>query len=369
MEQPLSVPLFVGRDKEFEWLERRTYGGAHRPIVIHGPHGIGKSAFLHYFAASLRGFQSPRVWTLPSDPREANVMLAVAIDELRNEKQPPRVVAIDNADAMSPAEIMDVTQRLLNRKAIQSVIFARREPIEEELTRGQLRLEPFTDEEGSDFIRHGHHVDFPAAEMPLIFAAAKGNPGALALLHELTKGKSYTEIKQLISGQLYDQDQALVVPDKRLILAAKPRIITTNELLIEKLQKEPEGLYALHPRKFEEIIADLMEDMGYDVELTPRSNDGGKDILASQMTEHGKMLCLVEAKRYSITNPVQVALVRQLYGTLCNANATSAMLVTTSRFTRGAREFQQNNEYRLSLRDYGGVVQWLDGYRAGSRSN
>ncbi|ATQ41695.1 hypothetical protein CSW64_04340 [Caulobacter mirabilis] len=287
--------------------------------------------------------------------------------ELRAEKEPPRIIGIDNADAFAPATILEMTKQIQNLKRIEAVVFTRREPLERELARDQLALGPLTMEEGREFVRHGLHIDFPADELPQVLAAANGNPSALALLHHLTQGKSYDEIKQLIRGRLYGMDEGLIVPDKQLIVAAKPRIITANEILIEKLRKEPAGLYDLDPRKFEELIADLMEDMGYEVELTPRSNDGGKDILASRDTEHGKMLCLVEAKRYSIDNPIEVGLVRQLYGTLCDFNASSAMLVTTSRFTRGAAEFQQRNQYRLALKDYGNVVQWLSGYRKGRR--
>ncbi|MER8708944.1 restriction endonuclease [Mesorhizobium sp. M0220] len=374
------MPVFIGRDKEWEWLQKNSRAGAHRPIVVHGPAGIGKTALLHYFAASTRRYPPPRIWTLRDDPDEAYRQIRAGLSELRQtgsllrdtpedrDEGIPSILAIDNADAFSPATIMEVTKELLNSKRLEAIIFARRAPIERELTRGQLELKPLSDAEARELIRHGLHIDFPSDEMSEVLAAAKGVPAALVLLHQLTQGKGYGEIKQLIRGQLYGQERSLVVPDKRLIIAAKPRIISANEILIERLRKEPKGLYELDPRKFEEIIADLMEDMGYDVELTPRSNDGGKDILASTETKHGKMLCLVEAKRYSIDNPVEVGLVRQLYGTLCDFNATSAMLVTTSRFTRGASEFQERNQYRLSLKDYGNVVQWLSGYGSNRRS-
>lgn len=280
----------------------------------------------------------------------------------------PSVLAIDNADAFSQATIIEATRELLNWKRLEAIIFARRQPIERDLTREQLELKPLSDMESREFIRRGLQIDFPADEMSEVLAAVNGVPAALVLLHQLTEGKSYGEIKQLIHGELYGEERGLIVPDRRLILAAKPRIIATNEILIKRLTKEPKGLYELDPRKFEEIVADLMLDMGYEVELTPRSNDGGKDILASKETEHGRMLCLVETKRYSIDNPVEVGLVRQLYGTLCDFNATSAMLVTTSRFTRGANEFRDRNQYRLSLKDYGNVVQWLSAYGANRQS-
>jgi restriction system protein len=110
-------------------------------------------------------------------------------------------------------------------------------------------------------------------------------------------------------------------------------------------------------------VAELLTDLGYDVELTPATRDGGKDILAYMTTPHGKLLCLVEAKKYRRDRPVGVELVRQLYGTLADADASSAMLVTTSSFSPGAKAFQQRHQYKLTLRDYGNVVQWIEGYK------
>ena len=106
-----------------------------------------------------------------------------------------------------------------------------------------------------------------------------------------------------------------------------------------------------------------MTDMGMEVELTPATRDGGKDILAYLPTEFGKLLCLVEAKRHKKTRPVGVSLVRSLYGTLDDHHATMGMLVTTSRFSPDARSFQERHKYKLSLKDFPDVVSWLMKYK------
>jgi restriction system protein len=61
---------------------------------------------------------------------------------------------------------------------------------------------------------------------------------------------------------------------------------------------------------------------------------------------------------------MEVSLVRQLLGTLQFRNATSAVVVTTSCFSRGAGALQRRHEYGLALRDNGHVVNWI----AGSKS-
>jgi restriction system protein len=364
MEHPLVDPSFFGRAAELDWLEQRTRESGRKPLVIYGMGGMGKSSLLALFAASGRDPRRCKVWTLPHHPGQAEAMLAVNTTLLRDEKTPPQVILVDNADDLSPATIIDAAERLTNYKSIRAVVFARRLPIEHELTRGQLLLKPLSVSDSREFIRDGLGPDVPDGVMSDLLLAAEGNPAALTVLSGLLRDRTPEQIRRIARGDLYGE-QGLIVPSRALLVAARPRILSATDVLIERLRRAPEGLYQLDPRKFEELVADLMEDMGYEVELTPPSNDGGKDILARKDTPAGKMLCLVEAKRYSDDNPVEVSLVRQLYGTLHDHEATNAMMVTTSRFTRGANLFQQRHEYRLTLRDYGHLIEWIGGYKSG----
>ena len=131
---------------------------------------------------------------------------------------------------------------------------------------------------------------------------------------------------------------------------------------MENLKRQPSSILELSSRRFEEVVAELMCDLGYHVELTPATRDGGKDILAYMTTPHGKVLCLVEAKKYRQDRKIGVGLVRQLYGTLIDHDANSAMCVTTSFFSHDARAFQERHEFRLALRDYGHLVEWIQRY-------
>ena len=84
--------------------------------------------------------------------------------------------------------------------------------------------------------------------------------------------------------------------------------------------------------------------------------------MASIRTDATDFLMLVEAKRYGRDHKVGVSLVRSLYGTLCDYQANSGMLVTTSSFSKDAKEFQGNPEYQLKLRDYADVASWIQRY-------
>ena len=59
-----------------------------------------------------------------------------------------------------------------------------------------------------------------------------------------------------------------------------------------------------------------------------------------------------------------VEMVRTLYGTLCDYHANSAMLATTTTFSREeARDFEQKHKYQLALQDYTAMATWIQEYR------
>lgn len=129
--------------------------------------------------------------------------------------------------------------------------------------------------------------------------------------------------------------------------------------IISYLGQHPEALLEMPPRKFEELVAELLNRQGMDVEITEPSKDGGRDLLARCITTAGEHLYLVECKRYSKDHPVGVALVRMLYGVIEAERATGGLLVTTSRFTGPAKQFQTAVSRRLWLKDYSALCQWL----------
>jgi hypothetical protein len=129
--------------------------------------------------------------------------------------------------------------------------------------------------------------------------------------------------------------------------------------VIKYLALHPKELYQLTPRRFEELIAALLEREGFCTTLTPRSKDGGIDILALTETVAGQHLYLVECKKYSPERPVGVSLVRALYGIVEQRGATGGLLVATSKFTRGAMQFRDETRYRLGLKGYEDLKSWL----------
>lgn len=146
------------------------------------------------------------------------------------------------------------------------------------------------------------------------------------------------------------------------LLAEKQLIIISDEIwttFINRLIRNPKELHSLNSIQFEEFVAELLRRDGLSVTLTPRSRDGGKDIFAVANTPVGKHMYYVECKKYAPGRPVDVRLVRQLYGVIEADRATAGMLVTTSAFTKDAKRFASTLGYRLSLKDYSGIVIWM----------
>lgn len=130
-----------------------------------------------------------------------------------------------------------------------------------------------------------------------------------------------------------------------------------NTELIAYLAKHPEFLHELHHRKFEELIAEIFRNKGYDVTLTPKTRDGGKDIIALYKSPFGHQMFIIECKKYT-TKKVGVELVRGLYGVKTAERYTQAILVTTSTFTKDAKEFVKPLRFELDLKDYNDITQW-----------
>lgn len=150
------------------------------------------------------------------------------------------------------------------------------------------------------------------------------------------------------------------VADPKLIHA----VATVNDDLIRHLAKHPKLLFELNPRRFEELVAELLRAQGFESTLTPRTRDGGRDILAARSDALGSLLYLVECKRYARDRKVGVELVRAIHGVTQAERATKGVIVTTSSFTRGALAFASPLKYGIELRDFDALTSWLNSYRS-----
>lgn len=111
--------------------------------------------------------------------------------------------------------------------------------------------------------------------------------------------------------------------------------------------------FASNPRAFEEFLAGTYDRAGFDeVTLTPRSGDGGRDVIAVKRG-FGSLRILDQAKAYSPGHVVTANDVRAIFGVLGNdRGASKGALTTTSTFApRILDEFSAAVPHRLELRD------------------
>jgi restriction system protein len=133
------------------------------------------------------------------------------------------------------------------------------------------------------------------------------------------------------------------------------------EEIIRQLAQDPEFLFKITWRKLEELIAGAYEREGWSkVILTPRSADGGRDIIATK-TGFGSICFYDQVKAYKPGHIVTANDVRAMYGVLnLHPNVSKALVTTTSRFAPGVfNEFKSVMPTRLELKEGAQLLEWL----------
>jgi len=140
-----------------------------------------------------------------------------------------------------------------------------------------------------------------------------------------------------------------VVLDGEIITLVDP--IYTQ--LIAEIEKNPQIIYQIDPRKWEQIIAAAYDKAGFDeVILTPRSGDLGRDVIAIKHG-FGSVKFIDQVKAYNPGHLIKADEVRALLGVLqAEQNATKAIFTTTSDFApriEDDRLIKPYLPYRLEL--------------------
>jgi HJR/Mrr/RecB family endonuclease len=362
--------FFIGRNAEFQRLDELIRRNRHRftPIVITGLAGIGKTLFLKVFTDNyLKNSKNNREvkWlSLYSSPNPESIIDEFLIELRVNSSAAPTIVVLDDAEGIIN-RLPEISRKLFNYKRIENIIVTTRPTSAiEKLDRiEKLYLTSLPIQDASELLKKLSLQNLSEEDAKTLAEKVGSFPLALKLLGSLLRTYSPQQLNEMIKRELYNLDSITETKTSRIIKVVQPQLIVTNSNIIEELKKFPEEIYKVTPRKFEEIIAEILSDMGCEVELTQATKDGGKDILAYVNTDFGKLLCLVETKHYRKDRTIGVDIVRNLYGTFCDYEANSAMLVTTSKFSPDARQFQQRHKYQLSLKDYTDIASWILKYK------
>ncbi|WP_082909916.1 restriction endonuclease [Brevibacillus brevis] len=106
-----------------------------------------------------------------------------------------------------------------------------------------------------------------------------------------------------------------------------------------------QNLLEMDPFYFEHLVCNLFSKIGLESKLTRSSRDGGVDVIAFDPRPVFGGKYVIQAKRYR--NTVEVAAVRDLFGTMMNEIASKGILVTTSTFGPDARGFAKDKPIEL----------------------
>jgi restriction system protein len=98
-----------------------------------------------------------------------------------------------------------------------------------------------------------------------------------------------------------------------------------------------EFLLSLSPSQFEDAIALMYRQLGYEVKQTPMSNDFGRDAI---LTKEGKKH-LVECKRYSAEMLIGRPALQKFYAAIIGDKADGGFFITTSNFAHTAVKYAQ----------------------------
>jgi RNA polymerase sigma factor (sigma-70 family) len=144
-----------------------------------------------------------------------------------------------------------------------------------------------------------------------------------------------------------------------------------NTELIKYLARHPHMMHDINAYKFEALVAELMKDMGYDVYLTPKTRDGGRDIIAvMNMPPNEKIVTIVQCKRNSADNIVGIDIVERFIYTIRDKDkANIGWIVTTSAFSKDAINKQKEYKWLLKLKDNENLTAWCSNYGRWTKSS
>jgi restriction system protein len=368
LKPPAPPRVFVGRDTELEWLRVETMRRERYidwSISVRGEAGVGKTALVSQLLAA-DGLESQSFWVACREwargfPDYEGAIKARRLD-LRGGNR--AIVIFDGVEDISYQRFNELYRRTINYKPVRTIILTSRRTLRVRREGRDLLLSAMSDSEAREFLRRATSLANLDEESTLkLVHSLKGSPLGLSIVAGAADSMSREQLQDFLAGKIFEFKDLPWSERREIVVTAKPILISTNQAIIEKLKKKPTDVSQLSPRQFEEMIAELLGDQGYDVELTPATRDGGMDILASFKAPGARFLCLVEAKKYRQDRKVGVELVRGLYGTLHHHQASSAMLVTTSTYSKVARAFEQQHRYQLALNDYTDVAGWIQKYR------
>ena len=340
--------MIFGRRSELEQLAAILENGHNHVVLIGGYAGMGKTTLVRMYVEKFKeryaNIYMWHPWDLPEDVRVPNKSLVI----------------IDEADSLEQIKMKEVEAC---NKASSIIIVGRN--VQQRFSGEGYTFFMVNALNQSDMlfaIKNYRNIRFDLDDQSIekVVKASQGNPAILGLLLNSAEKLGVDVVHRLIYENIPIGKYDIVLPNRTIetptIINIKNDVSKINDGLMRYIAENPQSMHGLSSREFEEVMAELFKKMGYDVELTKETRDGGKDIYIAQKTDIGKFLFLVECKHYSPDRPVGIDVIRNLYGVLGmeKKKPTGGIIATTSHFARGVEEqiVELNLEHRISLQDF-----------------
>lgn len=202
--------------------------------------------------------------------------------------------------------------------------------------------------QGAGIVAFGGGVGLPVALLLFL-----GTAGATTVVEAFVKDRGVRDPLTKLMTTLIAAESARRI-DKELLRAMRADAMVPERADVPSDRTTIlDHLLAMDPFAFERHVMTFFEDMGHEVGVTPKSNDGGFD----GYVLHPDGPIVVQCKRNAIDNPVGAPVIQQLMGVVTQQRAHRAYAVTTSRFTEAAVQAAATCD-RMVLIDGTELVQW-----------
>ena len=136
-----------------------------------------------------------------------------------------------------------------------------------------------------------------------------------------------------------------------------------NKTLAQSIAENPNYLNELEWRDLERMLAEVLEVLGFSVELTPASKDGGKDIILECIISGLKHTYIIEIKHWRAGGRVGYGKIKEFLDIVVREKRQGGLFLSTSGYCNNVYQILSEIEReQLKLGDNKTVIYWCKTY-------
>lgn len=151
------------------------------------------------------------------------------------------------------------------------------------------------------------------------------------------KGPSAINVQRNGTPDEESEAEELELNDPHLTISAM--VASVCNQMAHEIARNPKALDELEWRDLERLIAEAFSGLGFDVELTPASKDGGKDVIVDYRTPNGeKKSYIIEIKHWKAGKRVNGQTVAEFIHVIAKEHRTGGLFIATHGFAPSVAE-------------------------------